>query len=319
MFSNSLRKIFSRSLRRYALFGARKIIACLPFAFFKILSPCFVKLGWFFFKKKRRIVEENLHAAFFREKSRQEIEAIADKFFRHIFSAMTEFIYFLDRPEKIVEKVAIEGKAYLDEALRLRRGAIMLSAHFGSFGLMFLRLALEGYKSNFIIRPIRDKHIGNFITDYSAQHGIHTIYALPLRQCVEESLKALRNNQLLFVLLDQNHSQDAAVYVDFFGRPAATATGPVVFSARAKAPILPVFITGDIKHGYKVKIERALDFSEEAAESDLESSTVRLTKIIEEQIRLNPHEWGGWMHRRWKSAKDVVKTRPAESASSVPA
>lgn len=241
--------------------------------------------------------------AFEGEKSQEDINRLVERYFKHTLAAMVDFIYFLDRPEKIVEKVEIEGKVYLDEALSCGHGVIMLSAHFGSFGLMFLRMALGGYKTNFIIRPMRDKQMGNFITSYAAQYGVGTIYASPFRQCVEMSLRVLRRNELLFILLDQNYSEEAAVFVDFFGRPAATATGPVVFSARTQAPILPVFITGDMKRGYKITIDAPVVFEQGNPELDLERSTAQLTKLIEDRIRLFPCDWGGWMHRRWKASK----------------
>ncbi|MFH1692600.1 MAG: lysophospholipid acyltransferase family protein [Candidatus Omnitrophota bacterium] len=297
-------KNLSRMFRRYALFFMRGIVRWAPFWVFKAFCPFFIFVGNFFFRKKKMIVRENLLTAFEGEKTPEEVGDLVGKYFRHTLSGMVDFIYFLDRPAKIVEKVQIEGVNYLDEALSRRQGVIMLSAHFGSFGLMFLRMGLGGYKTNFIIRPMRDKQMGNFITSYAAQHGVNTIYALPFRQCVEMSLKALRRNELLFILLDQNYSEEAAVFVDFFGRPAATATGPVVFSARTQAPILPVFITGNMKCGYKITIDAPVVFEQKDPELHLECSTAQLTKLIEDRIRLFPCEWGGWMHRRWKTRKE---------------
>ena len=34
---------------------------------------------------------------------------------------------------------------------------------------------------------------------------------------------------------------------------------------------------------------------------DIVTNIGKLTKIIEGYIRRYPHEWGGWMHKRWKS------------------
>lgn len=296
-----IRKTCSRALRRHALFLIRRIVSHLPYRIFKMTTPFFIKVGLFFFKKKKRVVRENLYAVFNGEKSAQEIDILVEAHFNHVLNDMIEFIFFLDHPGKIAERVEIEGSHYLDEALKKGHGAIMLSAHFGSFGLMFLRMAMRGYKSNFIIRPIRDEQIEEFITDYSARHGIRAIRALPARECVEQSLRCLKNNEILFILLDQNYSQDSAVVVDFFGRPAATATGPVVFSARSQAPILPVFITGDADGNYKISISAPVDLEVPHQEDfALARNTAQLTRIIEEQIRRYPHEWGGWMHRRWK-------------------
>ena len=72
--------------------------------------------------------------------------------------------------------------------------------------------------------------------------GLKTIYAIPRKACVNESIKVLRDNEMLFVPLDQNAGSGGSVFVDFFGQKAATATGPIIFSRRTGAPIIPMFI-----------------------------------------------------------------------------
>jgi KDO2-lipid IV(A) lauroyltransferase len=296
-------KKFLRAIGRNTLFISRWVISRLPYPAFRILTPFFVAIGRPFIKRKKSIVLENLHTAFGGEKTEQEINGILDRYFDNIGFGMIELIYFLDRPKKIMEKVTIEGKENLDEALNKGRGAILLSAHFGDFILMYLRVALAGYKTNCIMRRMKDAQFEEYISDYLNKNGVRKIYSLPHRQCVARSLKSLHDNQILFILLDQNYGEDGGVFVDFFGQPAATATGPVVFSQRSGAPILPVFIVRDGTAGRHkiiidppVKLEAAQD-----EQSGLTGNTAQLTKIIEGYIRSYPHEWGGWMHRRWKS------------------
>ena len=163
-------------------------------------------------------------------------------------------------------------------------------------------MALAGYKTNCIMRRVRDEQFEEYISDFRNKNGIQTIYSLPHRQCVGNSLKRLRDNQVLFILLDQNYGEDGRVFVDFFGQPAATATGPVVLSNRSKAPILPIFILRDGTNRYKIKIDPPVQFETPPnGQSDIVHSVSQLTKIIEKYIRSYPHEWGGWLHRRWKS------------------
>jgi len=296
-------KKFLRAVGRYALKIIRWIINHLPYPIFRIFTPLFVIIGRPLIKRKKQIVLENLHTAFGNEKTEQEINHILNRYFDNMGFGMIELIYFLDRPEKIVEMVTIESKERLDEALSKGQGAILLSAHFGDFILMYLRMALAGYKINCIMRRMKDAQFEEYISDYLNKNGVQKIYALPHRQCVVHSLKRLHDNQVLFILLDQNYGEDGRVFVDFFGQPAATATGPIVFSYRSGAPILPIFIVRDGPGGkHKIIIDPPVQLeSAEDEQSRLIHNTSQLTKIIEEYIRRYPYEWGGWMHRRWKS------------------
>ena len=245
---------------------------------------------------------ENLHIAFGAERTDEEIKQIANNCFDNLAIGMIELIYFIDRPKKIIEKVRIEGKEHLDAALSKGHGAVLLSAHLGNFILMYLRMALEGFKVNCIMRRVRDEEFEKHISKFRNENGIQTIYSLPHRQCVGNALKSLRNNEILFILLDQNYGEDGRVFVDFFGQPAATATGPVVFSQRAEAPILPIFIVRENKDQYKIIIDPPVELKAAAVgDAEMVQNVAQLTKIIEAKVRRYPHEWGGWLHRRWKS------------------
>lgn len=298
----SIHKKFLRALGRNALFIARRIISRLPYQAVRLSSPVFIAIGRNLIKKKKRIILDNLHIAFGGEKTEQEINGIVNSWFDSIGSAMIELMYFLNHPQKITGKVVIEGKVNLDEALKKGQGAILLSAHFGNFPLMLWRMALAGYKTNCIMRRMRDEQFEKYVSDFGNENGVRTIYSMPRRRCVEHSLKILQDNQILFILLDQNYGEDGGVFVEFFGELAATATGPVIFSYRSGAPILPVFIVRDGPDRNKVIIGPPVKLkAAQCEESGLQRNTAQLTKIIEGYIRRYPQEWIGWMHRRWKS------------------
>jgi KDO2-lipid IV(A) lauroyltransferase len=91
------------------------------------------------------------------------------------------------------------------------------------------------------------------------------------------------------------------VFVDFFGRKAATATGPVVLAQRTKAALLPCFIIRQKDDTHRIIFEKPLDLVEgKDAEETITINIQRLTNIIETYIRKYPAEWS-WIHRRWKS------------------
>ena len=201
----------------------------------------------------------------------------------------------------IRERVSFEGKPFLDDAFKEQKGVIVVSAHFGNFPLMLLRCVQEGYKTHAIIRPARDEAIEKYFLKQRQKFGLNTIYSHPRRECVEASLKVLRNNELLFIPLDQNFGSKGGVFVDFFGQKAATATGPVVFALRTKSPIVPMFIVRGKDDTYKIIIEPPLQLDEKDNDQEtILANTAKITSTIERYVRKYPQEWG-WMHRRWKS------------------
>jgi Kdo2-lipid IVA lauroyltransferase/acyltransferase len=257
-------------------------------------------LGYLFAVKQRRIALESLSIAFEQEKNKAEMVAIAKSCFSVMAKGMVELIYLMEHPKLVKSKVRIYGKENLEQALKEGKGVIGVSAHFGNFPLMLLRLVQEGIKTSAIIRFARDEKIERYFQAKRQALGLNTIYSTPRKTCVDNSIKVLRNNEFLFIPLDQNFGT-AGVFVDFFGTQAATATGPVIFAQRTGAPILPMFIVRERDNSHRIIIEPALHIEEkENNEATIRHNITRITRIIERYIRAYPQEWG-WIHRRWKS------------------
>lgn len=310
-------KIFKRDMARYGLFFCSSWITRLPYSLVKGVTRVLIAIGFCVTIRLKQISRESLRIAFGQTKNKKEIEDIVRKCFDNFGKGMVELMYFMAHPAMIKEKVMIDGKEHLDRALQGGKGAILVSAHFGNFPLMLLRLAQEGYKINAIIRPARDAEIEKYFIRQRTQLGLNTIYSQPRKQCVDNAIRALRNNELVFIPLDQNFGNGAGVFVEFFGQQAATATGPVVFAQRTGAPILPMFIIRENDDDHRILIELPLVL--EIRDSDEEMMRVnvaKITQLIEKYIRKYPHEWG-WMHRRWKSkpSKNLEQQQQAVSIS----
>ncbi len=294
-------KKIKRTVARYGLYTFSWLIEKLPYPIVKGITRAFIALGFQLTMRQKKIARESLKIAFGQVMDRHKINRIIRACFENLGRGMIELIYFMAHPKMIKEKVFFEGKEHLDNALKEGRGVVAVSAHFGNFPLMLLRLAQEGYKTNAIIRPTRDQDIEKYFLQQRTKLGLTTIYSHPRKTCVDTTIKALRNNEIVFIPLDQNFGSDGGIFVDFFGQKAATATGPVVFAKRTKSLILPMFIVREKEDLNKIIIEPA--FALEEIEDDEEMVYVnvsKITQLIERYIRKYPHEWG-WMHRRWKS------------------
>ncbi|MDI6758958.1 MAG: lysophospholipid acyltransferase family protein [Candidatus Omnitrophota bacterium] len=257
-------------------------------------------LGYWFVVKLRRIALENLNIAFGQDKLPQEKEKIAKACFTFMAKSAIELLFLTERPNLLKKRIEIEGGKNLDNALSRGKGVILVSAHFGNFPLLIARLALAGYSVSGIMRRMRDERVEKFFFAKRDRFKIKTIYAQPRNTCVSSIIEVLRNNGIVFILLDQNFGT-GGIFVDFFGQKAATATGPVILAQRTKALLLPCFIIRQEDDTHKIIFEPALQLEEAVnSEETVFINIQKLTNIIESYIRKYPAEWG-WIHRRWKS------------------
>jgi len=205
--------------------------------------------------------------------------------------------------ENLDRLVAFEGKQNMDSALKIGRGAIILTAHFGNWELLGASLALSGYGISFIVRPVRSPRLDALVNRNRESMGVGCI---PRGRSVRDALRCLKRNELLGILADIDTRVDG-VFVDFFGRPAFTPRGPVSIALRTGAVLVPAFIIRQKDDTHRVVIKKALELKITGAlEEDIRVNTARFTKIIESYIREYPEQWI-WIHQRWKTQPSTVR------------
>jgi len=303
-FFKDFKKKFERTLVRWAFYFFTWLFRVTPYSVIKSMTGALLPLAYLILQRMRRAAMSTLEIGFGKEKSADELKAICKACLYNAGRGAIEIGAFTERPALIKERFSFEGdsRANLDAALKQGQGVIGISAHFGNFPLMLLYLAQTGYSVNAIIRPSRDEIIEKDFQASRSRLGLKTVHSYPREACVAQSLKALRDKELLVVLLDQNTGSKSGVYVDFFGQKAGTATGPIIFAMRTGAPLLPIFTlrNGDTDT-HRVVIEKHFYLEQKATDEEtIQYNVQKLTNIIEGYIRKYPTEWG-WMHRRWKS------------------
>lgn len=295
-----IRKSIGRFFAWLGLTFCSLIIRVIPGRWLYGFAQGAAKIGYRLARRQRRIALESLSIAFGNDKTKEEKEKIARDCFIYMAKSGLEMMYLMDKPQLLKRKVKIVGREHLDQALARGKGVILVSAHFGNFPLMLVGLCLQGYTTAAIMRPMRDTRVEKFFMEKRSKLGVKTIYSQPRKECVDNTIRSLRNNELVFIPLDQNFGT-SGVFVDFFGTKAATATGPAVLARRTKATILPCFIVRQKDETHKIICEPPLELDEGRTEQEsILSNIQKLTSIIESYIRRYPTEWG-WIHRRWKT------------------
>jgi KDO2-lipid IV(A) lauroyltransferase len=115
------------------------------------------------------------------------------------------------------------------------------------------------------------------------------------------------------ILIDQNVQEKDGIFVDFFGRPAATTTVAAALAVKTGCALLPAHTIIGPDGRYRAVYEPPLEWTPSGdTQADIARLTQELTRVIEGWIREHPDQWL-WIHRRWKTQPSaVVPTRLAE-------
>jgi len=286
---------------------------CLQFLFFKkiriaisilprrLVLFCGRLLGLAFYwldKKHRMIAQVNLNNALGSDLSFLSIKKISRRCFIHFGQTFLDLVKFSQlRPEKKNTIIKVEGEEYLKKALQKGRGALLFSAHFGNWEVASPFLSSLA-KLNVIARPLDNRLLEKELLKLRTNLGSTVVYK---HQAAKSILQALRRQEMVAILIDQNVLRSQAVFVNFFGKKAATTPSLAAFYLRTDAPLLPVFCYPVTSHQYCIKIYPSLKIHLSGNQAqDLLKITQICTKIIENQIKKNPEYWF-WFHQRWKT------------------
>jgi KDO2-lipid IV(A) lauroyltransferase len=228
------------------------------------------------------------------EKTPAERKDVADEVFASIARLLAAFARFpqLNR-ENISRWIRYEGLENYLAAKQLGRGVLVATAHFGNWELSAFAHALMTEPMNVMIRPLDNPRIDQLVERRRTLSGNRLIAKTDGARGV---LRALRDNEAVGILIDQNTSAQEGVFVDFFGTQACANVGFAKIAARTGAAVIPGFaVWSEAERRYVLSFYPAVEIVGDAA-----ADTQRIHSALELVIRENPGQWL-WIHRRWKT------------------
>ncbi|HUI10463.1 MAG TPA: lysophospholipid acyltransferase family protein [Bacteroidota bacterium] len=262
------------------------------------------RLGWamggFVWRRipyRRDVSIGNLRLAF-PAMSAGEIDAIAERAYRGYGRALMELLWSGGAGEEELRSVMTLGNPAVPlGALARGKGLILLSGHFGAWEFVVTSLALLlGHPVTAVAQPQRNRFIDRVITANRNRFGSGTV---TMHRAPREAIALLRAGRIVAMLGDQSGPRES-IFIDFFGRPAATHRGAAAFSLKCDAPIVMFFILRQEDGTYRVTFEEVDRTGLPArGEAGIVELTRRHAAILERYIRAHPDHWL-WMHRRWK-------------------
>jgi KDO2-lipid IV(A) lauroyltransferase len=279
----------------------------LPLKISYIFGKWLARIVFFIWRGRRRVIIENLKLAFGDRNNKKEIKKLYKEIIENIGKGFMETIKFRTLSDSFFNNnINIIGISNLKDAINKGKGVIAVSAHLGNFTLIGRKLAMLGYKFNYINRDPHNKGVAEIFKKIRKYDGVNFIPDKPKNLCLKKSIDCLKNGEILFIQIDINVAS-GGIFVDFFGHKVPTFKGPVTLSMRSGAPVLPMFIVRDNNNIQNIIVEPPVNiFRNGDIEEDIYRNTYNIVKIIEDYIRRYPTQWW-WIHRRWKRKKNEHK------------
>lgn len=278
-----------------------RLTALLPYPLLRVLGRALGTLLWWLARPRRIITLTNL-ALCLPELSERERRAIAHEHFVYFARTFLErFIFWYGSAERIRALVQLEGLEHWHA--QRDRPVILMAPHFLGLDAGGIRIQLE---TQFVSMFAHQK---NPVLDAAMQRGRSRFNApvlLARQEGLRPAIRALRARIPFYLLPDMDLGPRDAVFVPFFGVPAATVTTLARVARLTQAVVIPV-ITTVHENGYRTRFEPAW---EDFPEADDRAAAARMNAYIESQVRLAPAQYL-WSHKRFK-------TRPPGAPSLYP-
>jgi len=271
-----------------------------------------LKFGTLFIPSYRRVSDVNLKIAF-PESTPIWRGYIISQNFKSLAKAISDFVR-LPKINKAWVESNIEipyWPRYVE--LKSRKGAsglIVATGHLGSFELQGYAMSVLGYPLSFVVRNFKKPLIDKWWNGIRGRLGNRVLNRQGAYRQVVKDLKQGRDVAILF---DQNVKRNQAVFVPWFGVPAAT-TKSIGLAALETEAIIVVTAMITLKNGrYRIDVKEC-DFSALYADQSIPRNekvkliTEEVSAEYQKMIKKFPEGWF-WMHRRWKTSPTEEEKR----------
>ena len=280
----------SESVVRFALLLMRAV-SRLPYPVVRRLGEFAGSLAWVLAVPRRRVARVNLRLCF-PHWSEAQRRAVARGHFRYFMrSFFDRFIFWYGAPERIRRLCRLEGIEHFEP--HRGRPVIVLAPHFVGLDAGGIRLSLEAQCASMYAAQ-KSRALTEAMTQGRMRFNNGRL--LLRTEGLRPAVKALRDGLPFYFLPDMDLGARDAVFVPFFGVPAATVTS-VARLARITGAVVVPLVTTMADDGYVARFYPAWqDFPGD----DLAAATRRMNAFIEERVLEMPAQYL-WSHKRFKT------------------
>lgn len=288
----------------YSLYVALRIVSmmmhCWPVTFSLKAAEFTGSLMYRFDKRHRERAMANLRRSF-PDYTEKQLEACARESMQSLLMLGVEVLFTtrLVRIDTFTRYVRLgDFQQTINLLLQRHRGLIMLTGHYGNWEILGYVLAVLGFPTVSVARPLDNVYINRWLLGVREKMGQKIVAK---KGATEDITAALDAHGTVGFIADQN-AGPKGLFVDFFGRKASTYKSIGLLAMQYNVPVI-IGYARRITHQFQFEIGQTdIIYPEDWQSQDnpLHYITQRYTAAIEKFVSEVPGQYL-WVHRRWKT------------------
>ena len=295
----------------YLVYLAVRILVCviqaLPYdtacRFARVLAWAVYKVN----KRHRVVAAENLQKSFPGQYTDEQIDILVRRVYEHFCTILIEIMHMPRRfhLHNYKQFVVYRDPNRMLEVLLSGRPVLFVTGHFGNWEMAGYALAMFGFRSHAIARPLDNPYLDDYLRSFRERTGQKLLAKQGDFAQIEQ---VLAGGGVLATLADQD-AGPRGLFVDFFGRPASTHKAVALLAIEHNVPMIVIgaYRQDGRYHICPVDVILPEDYAHDP--DAVRAITQRFTTGLETIVREAPEQYF-WLHRRWKHAPPVRKKKP---------
>lgn len=286
----------------YTFFSIAWLLAWLPLRVMYGISGFFFVLIFHVFGYRKDVVYNNLRNSF-PQKSEEEIDAIAQRFYRYFTDVFVESIKGIHfTPKDFDKRMTIKGVEHCNKVFEENRSCILMLAHYGNWEwTRAMGLSLK-HELLAVYHPMKNKYFDRYVRRLRQQLHASLIAMRDTYKVLYEGYEAGRLTATGFIS-DQSPPRGKGYWTTFLNQDTAFFEGGAKIAQKTNSAIIYMTIRRKKRGYYEMTLTPMFDQPRNATTSEI---IERYIEITEELIHEAPEYWL-WTHRRWK------RKRPSNS------
>jgi KDO2-lipid IV(A) lauroyltransferase len=275
-----------------------KVLGFTPFWLLYFCADVFYLINFYLIGYRKKTILQNLKNSF-PEKSNQEIQEIARKFYRHFADLVVETIKaFQMNDQSFSKRFRYKNPEVLNELYNQGKSVALLSGHYGNWEWTIALPKIIKHQVNVIYRPIQNETFDGYIKNGRSRFGMLMMMARISGRTMHE-LEKSGQLSATYYLTDQTALKDTDYWMIFLNQETAVFPGAEIIASKFRQAMVFMDIQKICRGHYEVEFTKLFD---DASTTKKYEVTKAHTKFLEEIIRKRPELWL-WSHKRWKHTR----------------
>lgn len=274
------------------------LIHWLPFPVIGTIGRAFGALLWAANRERRRCTLTTLRLCYPQLTEDERVTLAKEHFAVFSQSALERSLLWWASPTRLKKLIRIEGREHLASAPGQKdQPTILLAPHFVGLDMGWTRLCLEQDMVTMYAK-VKNPAFDALVRAGRERFGHQRL--LSRQEGLRPILAELKSGKPFYYLPDLDYGARDAVFVPFFGFPAATITAVSRLAKLTGARVVPIY-TRRVADGYVATIGAPwTDFPTDEATADAR----RMNAEIEAAVEADGGRWRAqyfWSHKRFKT------------------